>query len=254
MSNVWETTFDKHGDLIATCDTLDDFIAAIPERDAYKDHMRKYAGDYSRNWFLTFKLHGYSPKALEFPRVTSINEMLHDYDNIRSDTGNGMFQDEAVRAKGDRIFVSSSRMKSDAAPFGYIGKYYIKVRDDEFFCFGHYAGHSYATYAKPSRLITDAFGVEPGDYHHAALKIGSFEFVERGDGTTLVTARSEYSSYWLAILNTDQLAADMRENISVEFKARWDAQKAQEARAASCVDGKTVDFDKAKRLGVEIRC
>lgn len=250
---IWEKSFTKHAALITKHDNVHDFIDAISESDAYKDYMRKYAGSYAEQLYTTFKYHGYSTNALLWGDCTSIKEVISAVTLCGKNT-NGLYSEEAIAMRGER-WIYASGLNSDAIMFGNVGGEYgvhIRKADNSFFCFSQYGGVNWSTYIEPSKKFMQDLDIKtPFD----AAKDWHIEFVQRGNGTTLVMAKREFYSQWLAILDTEKLIVDIRAMIPADQLAEWDAARLKEKRVKDCVDKEfnTVDLVTLNELNAPIK-
>jgi hypothetical protein len=235
--------FDKHAAEFAAAATMAEFIEAIPVTDAYKDFLRRYAD--ADAWgllsFRTHKAQGFVSKPLFFPEAKTFADLfetvqLLDY-SMGGSPGN---RDNGL------MFVSSS-YTSGVSYFGQVaGKLYIKVRrDDRFWCFGVNPKRSVCTYAKARRDVIKCLDntMVTGSWY-------SIEIVKRDDGKLLVVGRDEIGSRWLALLPGTESMIQMLPSADQAAIAEW---QAYDESVKALVTGETVDFDRAKELGVEIR-
>ena len=141
METLFEEKLRKNMDLVATCDTIEQFIDELKlDRDQVRDYLRKFEkGEYWHNLFHTFKNHGWQSKALALPHITNLKELI---------TGARLGE----RGKTPHnTYMGGTR--SSIGITGYFNcNYYIKVRKNgEFWCYGVGGNHEYiSTYVTPS--------------------------------------------------------------------------------------------------------
>lgn len=263
MSNLFHEMFCKYPELTKESTNLVEFINALPVSEAMRDHMRKYeTDDYNDRWFRTFKAHGYGARALVFPEVKAIGELFESIRLVDISIGNGKYKEDGIRDAGTRgeAFISSTRSK--AFPFGQVG-FRTAIREDaqtpgKLFCYSlRGRGKTLGSYARPTPALQANL---IGSFSHNLMRemefscTYSFEAVERNDGSTLIVARWHIGETWLAIVNTEQLAIDVRAMIPAAEMAQYNAQIAAGELARSCVDADTGMIDKARAesLGIEV--
>ena len=239
--------FEANKEAVAKSASYIEFLHNLDIAKALLAHRLKYASEWNERHFQTYAKHGYTHKPLAFPGVTKLSELFDRVELHNINTGNQMYKGDATRAHGNLAFVIG--LRSTHVPFGYVGDdYYISEhKNGEFFCFGQGRGKTVGTYAAPSTLVKAFLDVKD---NHAFAMAFTFEAVKRSDGKTLIIANREFGGEWLALI---KISSDFENMLP---KAQWDeyaATKAREAIVQSCVDGKTIDRERAAQHNVQVR-
>lgn len=250
MAKIPQSPFDvsdamqKHPE----CKTWAELSDAIGLPEKWKE------SDWCQNAFVMTKEHG-NPcsKPVLFPHIHKAREL---FESVRlEDYGSNQDSQHYLKPypNGGGMFISGLRAKGFAPFFNSGGDSYIKVRKSgEFFCFGIRGKYQRRlTVAKLRKeLESDVFGsfIEPQEETRVSL-----EAVRHSNDKTLIICRhGEYLwNRYIAYLDPGESAFDM---LPDQDKAEYAAYLERENHVKSLVseDYKTVDFEGAKRLGVNI--
>ena len=268
MSSIWPDMFERHPALVESCETLSDFIAAIPVNDAMRAHLLKYAGapnDYNDLWFRTWKKHGYSSRPLAFPEAETVADLFETAKLVDISIGAWKFRDEGIRlAKTEGFaFINGRNAKEteNVVPFERIGFSHciraLPKEQNKLFCYSLKGnGKTVATYVKPKTALFDWLtGSTTGTINRElAFSMGvSFEAVERDCGKTLIVAKFEVGQEWIALVDSEKFRADIRALIpSDQMELVKEAQRRRD-NARACVDSEgNIDRKRAEELGVTV--
>lgn len=121
---------------------------------------------------------------------------------------------------------------------------YIKTRDGKFWC------HGIGTAEFMSCNVRPLPGIIAEAERHLISSAGSFEFIQRSDGL-LVTLRDSHGigSRWLALLDNGESLLPL---MPTEDQAAYESARLWERQAESCVDGETVDAERAAQFNVQV--
>lgn len=121
---------------------------------------------------------------------------------------------------------------------------YIKTRNGKFWCHGIGAADFLSCIVRPLP------GVIAETEKHLISRAGSFELIQRSDGL-LVTLRDNLGigSRWLALLDNGESLLPL---MPTEDQAAYEAARLWEQQAHSCVDGDTVDRDRAAQFNIQV--
>lgn len=257
MSETLKTLLEKNPQAVAASVTLAEFLAALPD-DAQAQRLAgglKFGRGYHVNQFLTMKHHGPLSRPLDLPCVTDLADLFEAAKLVPMSVGNQMFRDDAARAKGlGWCFIAGRPIGSRVVPFESLGfRREIVVRNGgKFFCHSLKGnGETHCTYVRPTEKLRKALGVQ-SDLDLSC--VWTFEAIRWADGRTLITGRAHNqhttSTYWLAVIPQMPNLVDW---LPIEdgnrVRAAWQAAD----DAASCVDGETVDLERAAKFGFNIR-
>ena len=268
MSSIWSDTFERHQALVKSCETLSDFIAAIPVNDATRAYLLKYSGapnDYNDRWFRTWKKHGYGSRPLAFPEAETVADLFETAKLVDIAIGAGKFRDEGIRLAGTQGYAfiggRSAKQTENIVPFEWVGfKHCIRAlpkSPDKLFCHAlKGSGKTLATYVKPKAALSDwLMGSTIGTINRElefSMSV-SFEAVEREGGKTLIIARFECGQEWIALLDSDKFREDIRALIPADQMELVNEAQRRRANAHACVDSEgNIDRKRAEELGVTV--
>lgn len=268
MSSIWSDMFERHQSLVESCETLSDFIAAIPVTDAMRAHLVKYAGapnDYNDRWFRTWKKHGYGYRPLAFPEAETVADLFETAKLVDISIGAGKYRDEGIRLAGTQgyAFINGRTAKNlpGVVPFEWVGfRHCIRAlpkTPDKLFCYSLKGkGTTVATYVKPKTALFDWLtGSTTGTINRElAFSMGvSFEAVERDGGKTLIVAKFECGQEWIALVDSEKFRADIRALIPADQMELVKEAQRRRDNARACVDSEgNIDRKRAEEIGVTV--
>lgn len=243
MTDIMERiakVYDKAGTAARNAATYTEFATATDDPLLKFWDEKAPGSDYNNRAFRTIKSHGWCAKALALPEARTFSDIFTD---VKLSSQPGLQRNDP-------------RCGRDYGPYSCSAKLYLSGLDaDRYICankhgefrhFGQKAGKHWVPHVwwnpEVFKAVRDSM----------LWPAGSCEIIQRTDGQQLVLIRDFESigSRWVALLDGNQNIEDM---LDAEDTARVARHRKQQDDLASCVDGKTIDTERAAALGFDIR-